>query len=161
MLKSKTEILNLTGKSIRSRNVLHLDHWLRPKLSKKLAKKSVATLLKKNLTIAFVDRATSRKLNLKHRKRNYATDVLSFAPIEDSSMGELVFCYQVIQRQAREHSLRLRDELAYMFIHGLLHLLGFEHEKSQKQARRMFEIQDFYFEAYLKSLKKPNSSTSR
>lgn len=98
------------------------------------------------LTCVFVGASEIRRLNREFRHKDKPTDVLSFAPTEAGSLGELVFCLEVIERQAREHGLSSRDELTYMLIHGILHLLGYEHEKSDKAARLMYRLQDRIFE---------------
>lgn len=98
------------------------------------------------VTCVFVGRAHGRRLNNEFRGRDYATDVLSFAPIEPNSIGELIFCEPVLREQARQHKLSEFNEFVYLFIHGLLHLLGYEHEKSDKEARRMYRLQDSIFE---------------
>lgn len=116
--------------------------------------------LEKELTIVFLDQIKARELNKKFRGRNYATDVLSFGVNDDSNaggaeiLGELVICPEVISRQAKEHSLLVREELGYMVLHGVLHLLGFDHEKSKKEAEKMFALQDRIFEALLKRVAK-------
>ncbi len=121
-------------------------------MSKKLPTKRLKALLKKDLVILFVNRSQARKLNKDYRRRNYATDVLSFAPIEESSLGELVFCYEVVKAQAADHGLSFRFELTYLFIHGVLHLLGFDHEKSKAEERKMYAIQDQLFETLMLKL---------
>ena len=85
-------------------------------------------------------------LNLQFRKKNYATDVLSFESADPECLGELVLCPEVLKRQAGEHKLSFKMELTYMFIHGVLHLLGYDHEQGEKQAQAMFELQDRFFE---------------
>ena len=104
-------------------------------------------LKNKNLqmTLAFLGQARARKLNRDYRKRDYATDVLSFAGDGQESLGDLVMCPEVLIRQAREHDLSFKAELAYMLLHGLLHLLGYDHEASKSQAKRMFGLQDRIF----------------
>jgi probable rRNA maturation factor len=99
----------------------------------------------KNLNIVFLDQVKAKKMNLAFRGKNYATDILSFGPIEAGELGELVLCPQVIERQAKDHGLSVRAELGYMLIHGCLHLLGFDHEQSEKEAKRMFRLQDRIF----------------
>jgi len=99
-----------------------------------------------NLTVIFLDSTPAKKLNLKFRKKNYATDVLSFDGDGFESLGELVLCPQVLQKQAEEHDLSFRQELGYMLIHGILHLIGYDHEKNQKEAQKMFQIQDEMFD---------------
>jgi probable rRNA maturation factor len=101
------------------------------------------------LVIVFVDPLEMKRLNKTFRKRNYATDVLSFESDEKDVIGELVICPQVIARQAKEHGLRVNEELGYMVLHGVLHLLGYDHERSERDAKKMFALQDEVFERLL------------
>ncbi len=125
---------------------------LHAQMVKKLPKKH-ARDLKGELVVVLVDKKQGQKLNWQFRKKNYATDVLSFASLDPSSLGELVICLPVIRRQASEHGLTFRQELAYMLIHGVLHLLGYEHETSDTDARKMFRLQDRLFEDLFYPLK--------
>src|SRR5687767_1355694 len=80
------------------------------------------------LTIVLMDKARARQLNKKYRRKDYATDVLSFAPEEKGvGLGELVLCEPVVRRQAKEHGISFKKELDYLIIHGFLHLLGYDH----------------------------------
>lgn len=92
------------------------------------------------LSVVFVSAKEIRRLNREFRGKDKPTDVLSFESIEESSLGELVIAVDVIRAQAREHSLSLQDELGYMLLHGILHLLGYDH------GRVMFGIQDQVFD---------------
>lgn len=140
------EIINQSGHPVPR---VFLKRWVR-ELSRELQREKVgADFVNKKLTIAFVEPKAGRQLNLEFRKRDYATDVLSFEPLEPDSLGELVICPQVISRQAREHGLLVREELGYMVLHGVLHLLGFDHEKSKREAKRMFDLQDRIFQRLL------------
>lgn len=103
----------------------------------------------KELVIVFVDPKEQRRLNKQYRGRDYATDVLSFESVDPESLGELVICPEVIARQAREHGLLQREELGYMVLHGFLHLLGYDHERSKAEEKRMFAIQDRLFDRLL------------
>ena len=102
--------------------------------------------LRKELTIVFLNRAAAKKINSDLRDKDYATDILSFEASEADELGELVLCPQVLKAQAKQHSHSFRAELGYMLIHGVLHLLGYDHEKSKGEAARMFEIQDQLFD---------------
>ncbi len=113
-----------------------IDEFLRPKLK----------LGQRELTIVFLDSAAAKKINRTYRKKDYATDILSFESELDTELGELVICPQVLQRQAKEHDLSFKTELSYMLIHGVLHLLGYDHEKSKSGAKKMFDIQDQLFD---------------
>ncbi|MES2854915.1 MAG: rRNA maturation RNase YbeY [Bdellovibrionota bacterium] len=118
--------------------------------AKSLGKEKVFRSVRKDeLVIVFVDALEMKTLNKSYRKKNYATDVLSFESDEDGVVGELVICPQVIAHQAKEHGLLIREELAYMVLHGLLHLMGLDHERSEREAKKMFKLQDEIFERLL------------
>lgn len=86
-----------------------------------------------DVNIALFDSKDARALNLQFRGKNYATNVLSF-PYEPLSgektslLGDLVLCPAVIAREADEQGKRPRDHFAHLTIHGVLHLLGYDHE---------------------------------
>ena len=101
------------------------------------------TSLRYEITIVFLDPKPAKALNRQFRGKDYATDVLSFS--NDVGGGELVLCPQVVCRQAQEHSLSFRTELGYMVLHGYLHLMGYDHEKTKKEAQKMFALQDKVF----------------
>lgn len=98
------------------------------------------------LTIVFLDKGAAKKINFRYRKKNYPTDVLSFDGDGQLSMGELILCPQIIERQAKQHHLSFREELGYLLLHGILHLLGYEHERSYREAELMFQLQDKAFD---------------
>lgn len=104
---------------------------------------------KKDLTLVFLDKKPAQKINFEFRQKNYATDVLSFDSMEPDSLGELILCPEVLKRQATEHRLSYQQELGYMLLHGVLHLLGYDHETSEADAREMLGLQDKVFEALL------------
>jgi probable rRNA maturation factor len=95
-------------------------------------------LNKKDLSIAFVSDATIRKLNKIYRKIDKVTDILSFAG-EDDFLGEIVIDYAQIKRQAREYKKSIKDELVFILVHGLLHLIGFN-DNTEKERQKMMEI---------------------
>ena len=92
-----------------------------------------------------------KSLNGQYRKKPRPTDVLSFAGADPGSFGELIFCPQVLEKQAIDNKHAYKWELAYMLVHGVLHLLGYDHEKSDKEARKMYRLQDELFEKLRKS----------
>lgn len=121
-----------------------IQKWIRL-LSLGLTKRQIDFENSQELTIVFMDLQEAKALNLQFRKKNYATDILSFSG-QGENLGELVICPQVIKRQAEEHGLTFREELGYMLVHGVLHLLGYDHEKSKIEAKRMFALQDEIFD---------------
>lgn len=110
-----------------------------------LAKSKRLLIESRSLQLAIVGRVQMQRLNGQFRGRASPTDILSFAPTEPGSLGELALCWPVIRAQARAHQLSLRAECYYMLLHGVLHLLGYDHELSEAHARRMFKIQDQLF----------------
>lgn len=121
-------------------------------ISKNLQKSKVLSKAdsQRELTLVFLDPKPAKALNLEFRGKNYATDVLSFDSDDIESLGELVMCPEVLKKQAQEHGLTFQVELGYMLIHGVLHLLGYDHETGEKDAAEMFGIQDRLFEKLLK-----------
>ncbi len=97
----------------------------------------------KSVNLVFVTEERMRNLNKSHRKHDKATDILSFAPSEEGSLGEIALCLPVIQRKSKKD--RLDFWLEYLVLHGLLHLLGFDHEKSKAEAKKMYQLQDTVF----------------
>jgi probable rRNA maturation factor len=91
------------------------------------------------LGIRVVGSHESRELNERWRGRATPTNVLSFpaAPsIRGRQLGDLVVCAPVVAREAREQGKALRAHWAHMIVHGTLHLLGFDHERTA-DAKRM------------------------
>lgn len=86
-----------------------------------------------------------KKINKTYRQKNRATDVLSFSPTAPESFGELVFCIDVLKNQAAEQKHTLGHEFLYMLIHGLMHLLKYDHEISEREHITMFKRQDKLF----------------
>lgn len=81
-----------------------------------------------------------RELNRRYRNRDIPTDVLSF-PLADEVcpdlLGDVVISVDTLRRQARQRKRSVADELLRLLIHGVLHLLGYDHEVSSAEARRM------------------------
>lgn len=84
------------------------------------------------LSIHVVDAEEGREFNRHYRERDYATNVLSFPAelppgVRLPLLGDLILCAPVIAREATEQGKRLRDHYAHMTVHGVLHLLGYDH----------------------------------
>ncbi len=104
------------------------------KLDEELVKKVAKEVLEgenkgeSDLSIVFVGQARMRELNKKYRGKNRATDVLSF---QGNGLGELVICLREVKKNAKRFNSAFEKELAKVLIHGILHLSGYEHEKSE------------------------------
>ena len=94
------------------------------------------------LSVALVGDEEMRPLNAKYRKKNKTTDVLSFSAdpgisSEAGLLGDVIISIEQAKRQAKERNHSLKKELVTLLIHGILHLLGYDHERSQRQAKIM------------------------
>lgn len=109
-----------------------------------LKKKKVTELdlAEKEITLVFLDKLAAKKLNWQYRQKDYPTDILSFEGAAPESLGELVFCPEVLTKQAEEHGQSFQRELDLMMIHGVLHLLGFDHETSPEDDQKMTALQN-------------------
>ncbi len=121
----------------------HLRSWIQAVLRILARQKRIGKA--KTLQVAIVMEGESQRLNHQFRQKNYATDVLSFAPLEAGSMGELVICWPVVKKQAKEHGLTFKEELGYMALHGILHLLGYD-DHTKTEYARMWKKQEAFVE---------------
>ena len=88
------------------------------------------------LAIALVPDARMRILNRSYRRKDYATDVLSFRPDPRAPvLGDIVIATGIARRQAREAGHSYQTELRVLALHGLLHLLGYDHEDRADNGR--------------------------
>jgi len=111
---------------------------------KRIAQKVLASEKesKTELSIAFVGPVEIQKLNKKYRKKDRPTDILSFTYNHNS--GEIVICPQEVKKNARRFDLTFKKELTRVLIHGILHLLGYDHEKSKIKAKKMEKKENYY-----------------
>jgi probable rRNA maturation factor len=99
--------------------------WVRAAMERDLA-----------VTVRFVGAREARRLNARFRGRDYATNVLTF--VYDDVVppaGDIVVCVPVARREARVHGKTLRAHCAHLIVHGMLHLQGYDHERSADAAR--------------------------
>jgi probable rRNA maturation factor len=89
------------------------------------------------VTVAVVSDARVRALNRRYRGKNRATDVLSFPAEEPGELGDVVIAAGVAGRQARDAGHALAVELRVLALHGLLHLLGYDHERDDGRMARL------------------------
>jgi probable rRNA maturation factor len=100
---------------------------------------------KVELSLVLVGNAEMQKLNAKYRHKDYSTDVLSFPagtiPVETSLLGEVIISVEKAAQQAKERRRTLDEEMITLLIHGIVHLLGYDHERSAKDARVMARLE--------------------
>jgi len=91
------------------------------------------------LSLVFVDARAGRRLNREYRQRDYPTNVLTFAYQEQPRvLADIVLCVPVLRREARAGGKPLREHLAHLVFHGVLHAQGYDHE-NLADAHRMQE----------------------
>jgi rRNA maturation RNase YbeY len=99
------------------------------------------------LSVTFVGDRRMRRLNCRYRRKDRTTDVLAFAArdarmphtlhLAPESLGDVVIAAPTAARQARKGNRSFDEEVAALLVHGILHLCGYDHERSQTEARRM------------------------
>lgn len=100
------------------------------------------------LELNIVSDSEIQKLNLEKRKKNKATDVLSFPlynpdlKIPVQNLGQIVISYDTMKKQAMEIGHSVKEEFYRLLVHGILHLLGYDHEISVKEEKRMQKKED-------------------
>ena len=114
------------------------------------------------LSIALIGLARMKEINKKYRGEKKATDVLSFSEEElpdkktrakhaVKDLGEIIICPQEVKKNTKRFNSNFRKELTKVLIHGILHLLGYNHEKSRKEAKKMEKKSEYYFYKILNS----------
>jgi probable rRNA maturation factor len=108
-----------------------------------LLEKIAEDLTRRQIELVITDDHGIRALNAKHRGKDKATDVLSF-PMEESHpfapLGVVVISKEHVVKKAAEYGHTPQEEFTLLFIHGLLHLIGFDHETDQGQMRHKEEV---------------------
>jgi probable rRNA maturation factor len=90
--------------------------------------------LKKAIHVIFCSDHVIKKLNTQFRNKPKATDVLSFNYDEEDFIGEIYISLQRAAVQARRFGSTYNEEIERLFVHGMMHLLGFDHEKESDRA---------------------------
>ncbi|MFN5351049.1 MAG: rRNA maturation RNase YbeY [Alphaproteobacteria bacterium] len=101
---------------------------------------ALATFKKKEFNLVLSDSERIKGINNQFRGKNKETNVLSFSYIHDESfdiLGECIFSLEVIENEAREQNKSFEHHFAHMIIHGILHILGYDHERSNAEAKIM------------------------
>ena len=119
-------------------------------LAKFFPKKYKFIKKKVSLTVLLSNNKNIRKLNKKFRNKNKATDVLSFPSekklnIKKSSyIGDIVISYEFINKPKTLNALEFKDKAIRIFIHGYLHLLGYDHVKFEDFKKMLIEEKKIY-----------------
>ena len=99
------------------------------------------------LSLALIGNAEMQKLNARYRGQDYPTDVLSFStdgmlPWSNRLLGDVIISVEKAREQANERGCTTDEEMATLLIHGIVHLLGYDHERSPTDARVMKRLEN-------------------
>ena len=123
---------------------------------KRLIKKAIVTALRyekfdrsAEVSVTVVDNEAIREMNREHREIDRATDVLSFPMFdedfddgEDAILGDIVLSFEKAVEQSEAYGHSLKREVAFLTVHSVLHLLGYDHEEGKAEESEMFEKQE-------------------
>ena len=117
-------------------------------VSWRMRKADVPRRKKSEILVHLISDTVMKKLNSKYRHKAKATDVLSFSYLESATplfahepVGEVYVSLDTAARQAREWETTLAEELAVLTAHGALHIMGYDHEKSDSEMKKMRRIE--------------------
>lgn len=146
--------------------MLSIKNFTKNRINKKFLEKVERTVIKNipelrkkpkiEIGLAIIGAKRMRWLNHVWRGKNRVTDVLSFesgefgrqkkgfihAPAKSFHLGDILISYPVAKKEAKEDGLSIEKEMAILLIHGILHLSGYNHEKSKKEEEKMFALQE-------------------
>ena len=91
------------------------------------------------VTVRLVDEAESRELNLTYRGKDKPTNVLSFPGVAGG--GDVILALETVLKEAETQGKTVRDHTAHLIAHGILHLMGYDHEQGRAEARRMERLE--------------------
>ena len=101
--------------------------------------------------VTIVNNKTIHKINREFRNVDRPTDVISFAFLDDKkekelkggpiNLGQIIISFEKAEEQAKEYGHSLKREMVFLFVHGMLHLLGFDH-MNEEDEKKMFELQN-------------------
>jgi probable rRNA maturation factor len=123
--------------------MIDLDNQTSLAVDLEALEKIAEALSDKEVELIITDDETIQELNAQHRGKNNTTDVLSFpmeAPFTEQSifgmpLGSIIIAESFVKEKAAEFGHTVQDELSLLFIHGMLHLLGFDHENDHGEMR--------------------------
>lgn len=102
---------------------------------------------KKTVSLAIVEADDIREMNKKYRGKNRVTDVLSFTYNDKNFLGEIIISWEQIQQQARAANKTAWQEFVFIFLHGLLHLLGYI-DDTEDDRKYMIELAKDFIEKH-------------
>ena len=122
--------------------MIEVNNLTKFRISERFFKKIAEDVLKKektqlDLSIALVGSKEIKALNRKYRKKDRPTDVLSF---QYDNSGEIVICPEVVKANAKKYQSVFKKELTRVLIHGILHILGYNHQTMASRQVRYLKL---------------------
>lgn len=93
------------------------------------------------INVVFVSNETIKEMNNQYRNKDYATDVLTFPNGENHQLGDVIISIDKCEEQRIEYNHSFERELGFLFVHGLLHTLGYDHQ-TEEQEQEMNSLQE-------------------
>jgi probable rRNA maturation factor len=100
-----------------------------------------------SISVNLVGEKKIKELNKKYLNRKNPTDVLSF-PVDgnlklktEKDIGDVFICLSIAKNEAKRENITIKEKLARLTIHGFLHLIGYDHEKSKRDSAKMFNLE--------------------
>ncbi len=117
--------------------MLYIENETDLKIDKELLEKIHNSLTEKDVELTIVNDTKMREINFSHRGKNDTTDVLSFPleEVEHAPLGDIVINSQKVKSVSSKLNHSTEEECALLFIHALLHLLGYDHETDNGRMR--------------------------
>ncbi|MFZ2829785.1 MAG: rRNA maturation RNase YbeY [Mesotoga infera] len=136
-------VQNKTERTIDSKKVSNI--------AKKVIEKELADTEIGSLNILLTDDAEITSINKQFRNKEESTDILSFGyGLEEEPIGDIVISLERIAEQSQEFGNSFEEELLYITIHGVLHVLGYDHEGDDTEDEEIFLLQKKYFRELVK-----------
>ena len=136
-------VQNKTERTIDSKKVSNI--------AKKVIEKELADTEIGSLNILLTDDAEITSINKQFRNKEESTDILSFGyGLEEEPIGDIVISLERISEQSQEFGNSFEEELLYITIHGVLHVLGYDHEGYDTEDEEIFLLQKKYFRELVK-----------
>jgi probable rRNA maturation factor len=139
--------------------MIEINNLTSAPIDKSFFKKVVRRILRKEKkeklepSIILINQRKIKELNKKYRGENRSTDVLAFSEVEfpksnqeiKNSLGEIIICPQEVKKNSKRFKTTFKKEITNCLIHGILHLLGYDHEDYLRGAKLMEKKQKYYF----------------
>ena len=119
-------------------SVQYADDRLKDTITRPMLRRWVQAALfaPAELTLRFVGSEEGQELNRDYRGKDYATNVLTFAYTEDEdsevTQADIIFCTDVLQKEAAEQKKSIEEHIAHLVVHGVLHAQGYDHEEEEE-----------------------------